>query len=81
MVTRRFCSTVCVVDYALITEFLYVESPQLQGPKFDQNHGSGPYGVLNAPISSLVSRHPAPRGARDYEQITKIFDLLAPPGA
>ena len=60
-------STSCAVDFALITAFLSVDSPQLQGPKFDQNHGSAPNGALIAPISSLVSRRPAPRGARDYE--------------
>ena len=37
--------TFCVVDFALITAFLSVDSPQLQGPKFDQNHGSGPNGA------------------------------------
>ena len=63
-------STFCVVDFALITAFLSVDSPQLQGPKFDQNHGSGPNGALNAPISSLVSRRPAHRGARDYELLS-----------
>ena len=60
-------STFCVVDFALITAFLFVDSPQLQGPKFDQNHGSGPNGALNATISSMVSRRPTPRGAKDYE--------------
>ena len=30
-------STFCVVDFALITAFLSVDSPQLQGPKSDQN--------------------------------------------
>ena len=39
-------STFCVVDFALITAFLSVDSPQLQGPKFDQNHGSGPMARL-----------------------------------
>ena len=29
-------STFCVVDFALFTAFLSVDSPQLQGPKFDQ---------------------------------------------
>ena len=60
-------STFCVVDFALITAFLSVDSPQLQGPEFDQNHGSGPNGALIAPISSLVSVRRPPRGARDYE--------------
>ena len=60
-------STYCVADFALITAFLSVDSPQLQGPKFDQNHGSGPNSALNAPVSCVVSRHPAPRGARVYE--------------
>ena len=59
--------TFCVVDFALITAFLSVDSPQLQGPEFDQNHGSGPNGALIAPISSLVSVRRPPRGARDYE--------------
>ena len=53
----------CVVDFALITAFLSVDSPQLQGPEFDQNHGSGPNGALIAPISSLVSVRRPPRGA------------------
>jgi hypothetical protein len=57
----------CVADFALIMAFLSVGSPQLQGPKFDQNHGSGPHGALNAPISSLVLRLTPPRGAPDYE--------------
>ena len=57
----------CVADCALIMAFLSVDSPQLQGPKFDQNHGSGPHGALNAPISSLVARRTPPRGATDYE--------------
>ena len=39
-------STFRVVDFALMTAFLSVDSPQLQGPKFDQNHGSGPHGAL-----------------------------------
>ena len=43
-------STFCVFDFALITAFLSVDSPQLQGPKFDQKHGSVPNGALNAPI-------------------------------
>ena len=60
-------STFCVVDFALITAFLSVDSPQLQGPKFDQNHGSAPNGALIAPKSSLAPKRPAPRGARDYE--------------
>ena len=60
-------STFYFVAFAPITAFLSVDSPQLQGPKFDKNHGSGPNGALNAPISSLVSRRPAPRGVRDYE--------------
>jgi hypothetical protein len=38
----------CVTDFALITAFLSVDSPQLQGPKFDQNRGSGPHGALSA---------------------------------
>ena len=53
-------STFCVVDFALITAFLSVDSPQLQGLKFDYNHGSGPYGALNVIISNLVSGHPTP---------------------
>ena len=57
----------CVADCALIMAFLSVDSPQLQGPKFDQNHGSGPHGALNAPISGLVAKRTPPRGARDYE--------------
>ena len=57
----------CVADCALIMAFLSVDSPQLQGPKFDQNHGSGPHGALNAPISSLFARRTPPRGAPDYE--------------
>ena len=60
-------STFCVVDFALITAFVSVDSPQLQEPKFDQNHGSVPNGALIAPKSSLASKRPAPRGARDYE--------------
>ena len=60
-------SNFCVVDFALITAFLSVDSPQLQGPKFDQNHGGVPNGALISPKSSLVSKRPAPRGARDYE--------------
>ena len=32
-------STFCVVDFALITAFLSVDSQQLQGQKFNQNHG------------------------------------------
>ena len=56
-------STFCVVDFALITAFLSVASPQAQGPKFDQNHGSGPNDALNATILSLVSRRRTPRGA------------------
>ena len=56
-----------VVDFALITTFLSVDSPQLQGPKLDQNHGSGPNGALNATIPSLSSRRPTPRGAEGYE--------------
>ena len=54
-------STFCVVDFALITAFLSVDSPQLPGSKFDQNHGSGPNGALNATITNFVSRRPAPR--------------------
>ena len=57
----------CVADFALITAFLSVDSPQLQGPKFDQKLGSGPHGALNAPKSSLVARRTPPRGAPDYE--------------
>ena len=56
-------STLCVLDLSLITAFLSVDSPQLQGPKFDQNHGSGPNGALNATTTSSVSRCPTPRGA------------------
>ena len=60
-------STFCVVDFYLITAFLSVYSPQLQRPKFDQNHGSSPIGALNATIPNLVSRRPSPRGAKGYE--------------
>ena len=60
-------STFCVVDFALITAFLSVDPPQLQGPKSDQNRGSGPNGALNATLSSVVSRRPTPRGAKGYE--------------
>ena len=60
-------STFCVVDFALITAFLSVDSPQLQGPKFDQNHGSGHNGAINATLPILVSRRPTPRGAKGYE--------------
>ena len=60
-------STFCVVDFALITAFLSVDSPKPQGPKFDQNHGSGPNGALNATMPGLVSRCPAPRGAKGHE--------------
>ena len=60
-------STSYVADFALIAAFLSVDSPQLQGPKFDQNHGSGPKGAPNAAISSFASRRPAPRGAEGYE--------------
>ena len=60
-------STFCAVDFALIAAFLSVDSPQLQGPEFDQNHGSGLHDALNATISNLVSRPPSPRGAKDYE--------------
>ena len=54
-------STFSVVDFALITAFLSVDSPHLQGPKFDQNHGSGPNSALSATLASLVSRRPTPR--------------------
>ena len=57
-------STFCVVDFYLITAFLSVDSPQLQGPKFDQNHGSSPNGAPNATMPYLVSRRLAPRGAK-----------------
>ena len=57
-------STFCVVDFAPITAFLSVASPQLQEPEFGQNHGSGPNGALNSTIPSLVSRRPTPRGAK-----------------
>ena len=60
-------STYCVADFALITAFLSVDSPQLQGPKFDQNHGSGPNGARNLTVPSLVSRRPTPRGAKGCE--------------
>ena len=60
-------STFCVVDFALITAFLSVDSPQLQGPKFDQNHGSGPNGALYATIPRLVSRPPTLTGANGCE--------------
>ena len=61
-------STFRVVDFALITAFLTVDSPQLQGPKFDQNHGSGPNGALYATVLlRSVSKHHAPRGAKCYE--------------
>ena len=60
-------STFCVADFALITAFLSVDSPQLHGPKFDQNHGSGPSRALSATIANLVSRCLAPRGAKGYE--------------
>ena len=63
-------STFCVVDFALITAFLSVDSPQLQGPKFDQNHGSGPKGALSATIPNLVSRRLSPRGAKGYKLST-----------
>ena len=60
--------TFCVVDFALITAFLSVASPQLQGPKFDQNHGSGPNGALYATVLlRSVSKNHAPRGAKGYE--------------
>ena len=55
-------STFCAIDFALITAFLSVDSPQLQGPELDQNHGSGPKGALNVTKQSLISRRPAPRG-------------------
>ena len=60
-------STFSVADFALITAFLSVDSPQLQGPKFDQNHGSGPKGALNATMPSYVTRRLAPRGAKGCE--------------
>ena len=70
-------STFCVADFALITAFLSVDSPQLQGPKVDQNHGSGPNSALNAPISCVVFQHPAPRGARvSGAVLLDIFDKI-----
>ena len=43
-------SIFCVANFALITAFLSVDSPELQGPKFDQTHGSDPHGELSAYI-------------------------------
>ena len=60
-------SNFCVVDFALITAFLSDASPQLQGPEFDQNYGSGPNGALNATITGVISRPPIPRGAKGFE--------------
>ena len=52
---------------APITAILTADSPELQGPEFGQG-GVGLFFIAHAaPISSFVSRHPAPRGAEDRE--------------
>ena len=68
----------CDFRLALISAVLSVDSPQLQGGRFDRNHGSGPHGALNAPISSSVSRHPVPRGAEDCESGCGFSSLVMP---
>ena len=49
---------------ALITAFLSVDSPQLEGPKFDQSHSSGPNGALNATISARFLGALLPEGLK-----------------
>ena len=66
----------CVADCALIMAFLSVDSPQLQGPKFDQNHGSGPHGALYAPMSTWLRGALLPEGLGITNEVSEKYTSL-----
>ena len=53
-----------------------VDSPQLQGPKFDQTHSSGPHGAHNASISSFFRGVLLPEGLEITNEVSEKYTSL-----
>jgi hypothetical protein len=61
-------SNFCGSGMAGTLVFLFVASRQRQGSQLWEGGGKIVIEVFNGPISSLVSVHPAPSGAKGYER-------------